>query len=82
MSQYFYPDLGSDTASPFARDENDHLIRRSYWLDMSDKSVVMALIQGIGANLSNDEKRAHLADIRREHLDNEVCPQEILPPER
>ena len=80
MSQYFNPDLGSDIASPFVRDANDHLIRRSYWLDMSDKSVVMVLVQGIGANLSNDQKRAHLADIRRDHLVDEVCPQEILPP--
>jgi len=82
MSQYFNPDLGSDIASPFARDENDRLIRRSYWLDMSDRSVVMVLVQGIGANLSNDQKRAHLADIRRDHLADLVCPQEILPPER
>jgi|GEM_PF-771549 hypothetical protein len=82
MSQYFNPDLGSDIASPFARDEIDQLIRRSYWLDMSDRSVVMALVQGIGENLSNDQKRAHLADIRRDHLVDEVCPQEILPPER
>jgi len=43
---------------------------------------VMALVQGIGENLSNDQKRAHLADIRRDHLVDEVCPQEILPPER
>jgi hypothetical protein len=64
------------------RDENDQLIRRSYWLDMSDRSMVMALVQGIGANLTNDQKRAHLSDVRRDHLVDEVCPQEILPPER
>ena len=82
MAQYYRPDLGSNTANPFVRDENEQLIRRSYWLDMSDRSVVMALVQGIGANLSNDEKRAHLVDLRREHLVDEVCPQEILPPMR
>ena len=81
MSQYFNPDLGSDIASPFARDANDHLIRRSYWLDMSDKSVVMVLVQGIGANLSNDQKRAHLTDVGRENLVDQICAQEILPPE-
>ena len=82
MAQYYSPDLGSDTANPFVRDENEQLIRRSYWLDMSDRSVVMALVQGIGANLSNDEKRAHLVDLHREHLVDEVCLQEILPPIR
>ena len=29
----------------------------------------------------NDEKRAHLADLKREHLIDQVCIQEILPPE-
>ena len=82
MVQYYSPDLGSNTANPFVRDENEQLIRRSYWLDMSDRSVVMALVQGIGANLSNDEKRAHLVDLHREHLVDEVCLQEILPPIR
>jgi hypothetical protein len=35
----------------------------------------------LGANLTNDEKRAHLADLKREHLIAQVCIQEILPPE-
>jgi hypothetical protein len=48
---------------------------------MSDRSVVLAMTQGIGAALTNDEKRAHLADIGRAHLVDEVCVQEILPPE-
>jgi hypothetical protein len=48
---------------------------------MSDRSVVLAMTQGIGAALTNDEKRAHLADVGREHLIDEVCVQEILPPE-
>jgi hypothetical protein len=26
------------------------------------------LTQGVGAHLTNDEKRAHLADLKREHL--------------
>jgi hypothetical protein len=38
--------------------------------------------QGIGANLTNDEKRAHLVDLKREHLIDQVCIQEILPPEK
>jgi hypothetical protein len=38
-------------------------------------ALVMVMTQGIGANLTNDEKRAHLIDIRREHLIDQVCPQ-------
>jgi hypothetical protein len=49
---------------------------------MDDRTVVLVMTQGIGANLTNDEKRAHLIDIKREHLIAQVCPQEILPPER
>jgi hypothetical protein len=48
---------------------------------MSDRSLILAMTSGIGANLANPEKRAHLADIGREHLVDEVCVQEILPPE-
>jgi len=28
------------------------------------------------------EKRAHLIDLRPEHLIDQVCPQDFLPPER
>ena len=49
---------------------------------MSDRSLVLAMTQGIGAALSNDHKRAHLADIGRAHVIDQVCVQEILPPER
>jgi hypothetical protein len=47
----------------------------------SAKSIVTVMTQGIGANLTNDEKRAHLIDLKREHLIDQVCLQEILPPE-
>ena len=36
MSRFYQPDLGSEPDSPFARDANNKLIRRSYWLDMND----------------------------------------------
>jgi hypothetical protein len=49
---------------------------------MSDRSVVLAMTQGIGANLTNDQKRAHLADIGRDHLVDQVCVQEIIPPDQ
>jgi hypothetical protein len=68
--------------SPFARDANNKLVRRSYWLDLNDRSLVMVMTQGIGAHLTNDEKRAHLTDLKRAHLSDQVCVQEILPPEK
>ncbi|MFZ0149276.1 MAG: hypothetical protein WAM72_13245 [Xanthobacteraceae bacterium] len=49
---------------------------------MNDRTIVMVMTQGIGANLTNDEKRAHLIDLKREHLIDQVCTQEILPPEK
>jgi hypothetical protein len=49
---------------------------------MNDRSLIMAMTQGIGAHLTNDEKRAHLTDLKREHLIDQVCIQEILPPEQ
>lgn len=82
MPRFFEPNLSIEPDSPFARDASNRLVRRSYWLDMPDRSLVLAMTQGIGANLTNDEKRAHLIDIRREHLIDQVCIQEILPPEK
>jgi hypothetical protein len=82
MTRYYQPDLSTDLDSPFVRDGEDKLIRRSYWLDMNDRTLVMVMVKGIGSDLTNDEKRVHLIDLRREHLIDQVCPQEILPPER
>jgi hypothetical protein len=82
MPRFYQPDLTVDPHSPFVRDSAEKLVRRSYWLDMTDRSMVMALTTGIGADLTNDEKRAHLTDLGRAHLIDQVCPQEILPPEK
>jgi hypothetical protein len=82
MTRFYQPDLSQDINSPFIRDGADKLVRRSYWLDMDDRTLVMVMVNGIGANLTNDEKRAHLADLRRERLIDQVCIQEILPPEK
>ena len=81
MAQFYKPDLGANPDNPFARDADGKLVRRGFWLDMSDQSIILAMTSGVGANLENPEKRAHLEDIRREHLIDEVCIQEILPPE-
>jgi hypothetical protein len=82
MPRYYEPDLTVDPDSPFVRDAANKLVRREYWMDMNDRTLIMVLMQGIGANLTNDEKRAHLVDLKREHLIDQVCPQEILPPEK
>lgn len=82
MSRFFDPDLTTNPDSPFLRDASNKLVRRGYWMDMTDKTLATVMTQGIGANLTNDEKRAHLIDLKRQHLIDRVCPQEILPPER
>jgi hypothetical protein len=81
MTRFYEPDLGTEPDSPFARDASSKLVRRSYWMDMPDGSLVMVMTKGIGANLTNDEKKAHLIDLKREQLIEQVCVQEILPPE-
>jgi hypothetical protein len=59
MPRFYEPDLGANTGSPFARDAAGKLIRRSYWLDITDGTLVMVMVNGIGTHLTNDEKRAH-----------------------
>jgi hypothetical protein len=49
---------------------------------MDDRTLIMVMVNGIGANLTNEEKRAHLIDLRREHLIDKVSIREIFPPER
>ena len=81
MTSYYEPDLSSSIDSPFVRDAAGKLVRRSYWTDMSDRTLVNVMVNGLGANLTNEQKRLHLADLGREHLIDQVCLQEILPPE-
>ena len=65
MARFYEPDLISSPDSPFVRDSNNRLVRRSYWLDMDDRTLVLVMTKGIGAHLTNDEKQAHLADLGR-----------------
>ena len=81
MPEFYKPDLGANSDDPFARDGEGKLVRRGYWLDMSDRSIVMVMTNGIGAHLPNEQKRLHLEDIGRGHLIDDVCIQEVLPPE-
>ena len=82
MPGFYRPPLDGLEEDPFARDGEDKLIRRGYWLGLSDRSLVLLMTQGIGTRLSADEKRAHLEDIRRAHLIDEILAPEILPPPR
>ena len=82
MTRFYEPDLTVDPNSPFLRDASNKLVRRSYWMDMPDQALVMVMTKGIGANLTNDEKRAHLIDLKRERLIDQVYTHEILPPEK
>ena len=82
MTRFYEPDLTVDPNSPFVRDASNKLVRHSYWMDMTDQALVMVMTKGIGANLTNDGKRVHLIDLKRERLIDQVCTQEILPPEK
>ena len=82
MSRFYEPNLSANPDSPFVRDASNKLVRQGYWMDMTDQALVMVMTKGIGADLTNDKKRAHLFDLKREHLIDQVCTQEILPPER
>ena len=64
MTHFYQPDLSENVDSPFVRDGADKLVRRSYWLDMNDRTLVTVMTNGIGAHLTNEEKRAHLIDLR------------------
>ena len=74
--------LGANSNSFFARSASNKLVRRSYWLDLADPTLVSVMTQGIGAHLTNDEKRTHLIELKRDHLIDRVCVQEIIPPEK
>jgi hypothetical protein len=60
MSRFYEPDLSVDIDSPFIRDAQNKLVRRGYWMDMNDRTLVMVMVNGIGANLTNDEKRERI----------------------
>jgi hypothetical protein len=81
MTNFYEPDLTTNSEDPFARDGDGKLVRRGYWLDMGDRSIVMVMTQGIGASLSNDHKRAHLENIGRSNLIDQVCVVEVLAPD-
>jgi hypothetical protein len=58
MTRFYEPDLAANSDSSFVRDASNKFVRRSYWMDMPDSTLVMVMTQGIGANLTNEEKRS------------------------
>ena len=81
MKVFYKPDYSIDPNSPFARDSESKLVRRDYWYALQDSSIISLFKNGIGMNLTNEEKRNHLIDIKKEYLIDDICTQEILPPE-
>jgi len=69
MTRFCEPDLTVDANSPFVRKAFHKLVRRAYWMDMTDRTLLMVMTKGIGANLTNEEKRAHLVDLKAGTLD-------------
>jgi len=57
MPKFYEPDLAANRDDPFARGEDGKLVRRGFWLDMGDQSVVLAMTQGVGARMRGEEKR-------------------------
>jgi hypothetical protein len=83
MTKFYQPDLTHAFDNPFVRDGNDKLIRRSYWLDMDDRTVVMESRQRTWADVSaGPEIREGYEPHRREpvaaHLPHPAGPGGVL----
>ena len=78
---FYKPDYSNEVNSPFARDNQNKLIRRGYWLDLPDQSLILLFTNGKGKNLTNEEKKNHLIDINRGYLIDKICIQEVMPPD-
>jgi hypothetical protein len=64
MTRFYERDLGAD---PIVR--SHEMLRTSSFdkaMDMNDRTLAMVVVNGIGAHLTNDEKRA-------QHLIDQVC---------
>ena len=49
MTRFYEPDFTVDPNSPLVRDASNRLVRRGYWMDMTDQALVMVMTKGIGA---------------------------------
>ena len=41
MTRFYEPDLTVDANSPFVREASHKLVRRAYWMDMTDPTLLM-----------------------------------------
>ena len=64
MARFYEPDLGAEPDSPFARDALNKLVRRSYWLDMNDRTLVMG--DGQWGRCASNKRRKESASDRFE----------------
>ena len=60
MKNFYVPNYAMDPNSPFARDSENKLVRKNYWYDLQDNSIITLFQTGIGAVLTNEEKKNHL----------------------
>jgi hypothetical protein len=45
MTRFCEPDLTADPDSPFVRDASNKLVRRGYWMDMTDKTLITVMVK-------------------------------------
>lgn len=43
MEDFYRPDLGANPDDIFVCDDDGKLVRRGFWLDLSDQSLVLAM---------------------------------------
>ena len=58
MTRFHERDLTVDPNSPFVRDASNKLVRRAYWMDMTDRTLLMVMTKGIGGNLTRRKEGA------------------------
>ena len=56
MTRLYELDLTVNPNSPFVRDASNKLVRRAYWMDMTDPTFLMVMTKGIGANLTKKKR--------------------------
>ena len=56
MTRLYELDLTVNPNSPFVRDASNKLVRRAYWMDMTDPTHLMVMTKGIGANLTKKKR--------------------------
>jgi hypothetical protein len=60
MARFYQPNPSQNIDSPFVRDGDNKLVRRCYWLNIDDRTLVMMMVNGIGENLTNDRKKERI----------------------